>query len=327
MAARCCSSNGTSAAACAARREPGAVRVRLKGEKAGNTWRESQRTVVSIRCSAMAIPIFELSVLQSICEILGSTEKGFTGTEISRLLADSGIEDIQPQLTKRFRLLEALKKRQHEDACGNNVAAFIQQAMNPARHHADHEWYEDTRSNLNRVLAFAGYQLEQNGKLALVQKAETISQASARASKLREALIARRVHQDVLRFCKEELLADNYFHAVFEATKSVAEKIRTLSGRTLDGSELVDEVFQFKNQIPYLALNSLQTESEQSEQRGFSNLLKGLFGTFRNVTAHAPKITWKIDELDALDILSLVSLIHRRLDKATRARAIYEGRA
>jgi uncharacterized protein (TIGR02391 family) len=72
-------------------------------------------------------------------------------------------------------------------------------------------------------------------------------------------------------------------------------------------------------------LNSLQTESEQSEQRGFMNLLKGLFGTFRNTTAHAPKITWKIEEQDALDILSLVSLVHRRLDTAVEARKIYRG--
>ena len=26
------------------------------------------------------------------------------------------------------------------------------------------------------------------------------------------------------------------------------------------------------------------------------NLLKGLFGTFRNKTAHVPKIMWKIEE-------------------------------
>jgi len=56
------------------------------------------------------------------------------------------------------------------------------------------------------------------------------------------------------------------------------------------------------------------------------NLLRGLFGTFRNTTAHAPKITWKIEEQDALDILSLVSLVHRRLDSAIQAKAIYERR-
>jgi hypothetical protein len=34
---------------------------------------------------------------------------------------------------------------------------------------------------------------------------------------------------------------------------------------------------------------------------------------FRNTTAHAPKIIWEINENDALDILSTISLIHRRL--------------
>ena len=70
-------------------------------------------------------------------------------------------------------------------------------------------------------------------------------------------------------------------------------------------------------------MNSLQNESEQSEQKGFMNLLKGLFGTFRNTTAHAPKITWRIEEQDALDILSMVSLVHRRLDNAVEAQKKY----
>jgi hypothetical protein len=45
---------------------------------------------------------------------------------------------------------------------------------------------------------------------------------------------------------------------------------------------------------------------------------RGLFGTFRNTTAHAPKIKWVINEQDALDMLSLSSLLHRRLDLAVR---------
>ena len=44
------------------------------------------------------------------------------------------------------------------------------------------------------------------------------------------------------------------------------------------------------------------------------NLFIGMFGTFRNVTAHGPKITWNITEQDALDLLTLISLLHRRLD-------------
>lgn len=274
----------------------------------------------------MPLPSFDLGVLQSISDILGDTQRGFSGSKIGQYLNECNIPDPFPTHTKRLRIFEALKAKQSSDNCGNNVAAFIHHAMNPVRHHDAREWFEDTRSRLNHVLAFAGYELGDNGKLHTVEKAETHLQVVARASSLKEHLLLRKVHPDVLRYCREELLVDNYFHAVFEATKSVADKIRNLSGLQSDGAELVDEAFAFKSAIPYLALSSLRTESERSEQRGFMNLLRGLFGTFRNTTAHAPKITWKIEEQDALDILSLVSLLHRRLDSATRARAIYEGR-
>ncbi|MCR6654062.1 MAG: TIGR02391 family protein [Cellvibrionaceae bacterium] len=198
--------------------------------------------------------------------------------------------------------------------------------MSPARHYDHQEWYSDTKYRLNQVLAFSGIELGDNGKLKTVDRVKTISESRARASKLKESLLSRKVHPDVLLFCREELLVDNYFHSVFEATKSVAEKIRSKTGLTSDGAALIDEAFSFNNKIPHLALNTLQTESEQSEQKGFSNLLKGLFGTFRNTAAHAPKIIWSIQEQDALDILSLVSLIHRRLDGAIEAQKMYQGR-
>jgi hypothetical protein len=37
---------------------------------------------------------------------------------------------------------------------------------------------------------------------------------------------------DVLKFCREELVADNYFHAVLEAVKSIADKLRVRTGLT-----------------------------------------------------------------------------------------------
>jgi hypothetical protein len=43
-------------------------------------------------------------------------------------------------------------------------------------------------------------------------------------------------------------------------------------------------------------------------------LMKGMFGTFRNPTAHAPKVLWATSRTDALDMLTLASMLHRRLD-------------
>ena len=67
-----------------------------------------------------------------------------------------------------------------------------------------------------------------------------------------------------------------YFHAVLEAVKSVADKLRTRTGLTDDGATLVDRALA--SDPPLLAINPLKSESEKGEQRGFANLLRGTFG-------------------------------------------------
>lgn len=266
-----------------------------------------------------AIPSFGDAHLQRICDILADTSTGLTGSEIGRLLEQLKIADPRPGDTKRHRLFAALEARQDQDRCGNNVAAFIQAAMEPVRYTNNTPVFEERRAELGQVLAFCGYSLGEDGKLSTATAVSTLSAAEERAGRLRAELRRRSVHPDVLAFCRAELLQSNYFHAVFEATKSVADKIRAKSGRTGDGSELVDQAFGMgKAGMPFLAFNSLQSETERSEHKGLMNLMKGMFGAFRNVTAHAPKIAWPISEQDALDLLTIASLLHRRLDAAIR---------
>ena len=267
----------------------------------------------------------DLGSLESICKILGDTNNGISGTEISKYLAETSIKDPQLNSTKWKRLYDALSTKQSEDRCSNNILAFIKYVLRPSRHIHRKEWFKNIRTELNYVLSFEGFELTESGDIRETDKVKTFSEAEERAQNLRKTLLDRKIHSDILTFCKAELLVDNYFHAVFEATKSIAEKIRIKTNLTADGSELVDQAFSYKGKIPYLALNNLTTESHESEQKGFMNLLKGVFGTFRNTTAHAPKITWEVNEQDALDTLSMISLIHRKLDKAREAKKIYEG--
>jgi uncharacterized protein (TIGR02391 family) len=149
--------------------------------------------------------------------------------------------------------------------------------------------------------------LGEDGKLRLrSQPARTLTEAEEAAGRLRSELARRGVHPSVLNFCRPELLQQNYFHAVFEATKSVADKIREKAEVDGDGSELIDRAFGIgKQRIPLLAFNSLQTETERSEHNGLMQLMKGMFGVFRNVTAHAPKVKWPVSEPDALDLLTI----------------------
>ena len=265
----------------------------------------------------MAIPTFDDAIVHAICKILGDAGNGLTHSEISAILQECGISDPQPSLSKANRLYEALSQRQQYDGCGNNVAAFVVAAMKPVRYLGNQQQFSSRQLELNKILSFAGLRLKDDGMLSSVTVATTIDQAEERAGRLRKLLEVRKVHADVLRFCRAELLQENYFHAVFEATKSIADKIRSMSGLTSDGSDLVDDAFGIgKKDYPVMAFNSLRTETEKSEHSGLMNLMKGLFSTFRNTTAHVPKIKWIIEEQDALDMLSLASLLHRRIDHA-----------
>lgn len=259
-------------------------------------------------------PNIEPSVLEAICKVVADTEYGLTGTELSKAINDAKMKDINPEITKWKRLYNSCVEVQNRTGCSNNILTLIQTAYHPSRFINNKERFESRRSELNKALSFIGIEYNDRGNFRLVPIAVTISEAEKRATSLMTKLKERNVHPDVIKFCKSELLQDNYFHAVFETTKSVADKIREITGLTEDGAELVQNAFSTKN--PILRINDLITETEISEQKGFVNLLVGFFGMFRNITAHAPKIKWIIAELDALDMMSIASLMHRKIDKA-----------
>lgn len=262
------------------------------------------------------IESFDSQHLEAACQVLADTQRGLTGSQIERLLQEIKVEDVSPELTKWKRLFNALAGAQNKHHVGNHLIMFINRAMNPVSYARDKAAFDWRRSELNVVLAFSGFQVREDGKVARSSKETTLKGARARAGRLQAALESRNVHPEVLKYCRAELLEENYFHAVLEATKGVAQRIRDMSGLGSDGADLVNAAFSSK--APVLTFGSLETETEKSEQRGFSNLLIGLFGAIRNPVAHAPKISWPMSELDALDIMTLISFVHRKLDGAVK---------
>jgi uncharacterized protein (TIGR02391 family) len=258
--------------------------------------------------------IFSETELEAIASALADTTAGLTGSEIGQLLRSIGMADPTPDMTKWRRLCNAFVERQNLSQNRRAVQEFIRRAMKPERFAKCPERYEPLRANLNRALAFCGLAVDATGKLSAVELATTLGEAARRAQDLRADLTSRGVHADVLRFCRAELVQDNYFHAVLEATKSIADKLRVKTGLTEDGSALVDKALS--GDEPKLAINALATESQKSEQKGFAHLVKGTFGMFRNTTAHEARLLWVMTKEDAEDLLSLASMIHRRLDAA-----------
>lgn len=267
------------------------------------------------------IPQFSPSQLESISKSIGDTSSGLTGSEIGEVLRQCQIEDIDPLNTKWRRINNALANKQNQDKCGNNIIAFIKEAMSPSRHLQKPDRFNSMRSSLNEALSLCGYHLEENGEVILSDKVYTVDEAKEKADRLRSELLKRKVHPDVLLVCQTRFLNKDYFYAVLEATKSIADKIREKSGIDADGSKLIDLTLEKgQNQYPLLAFNSLQSVSEQNEHKGMTQLIRGLFAAFRNPTSHELEMSWHIDETDALDILTIASLIHRRIDKAIKTR-------
>ena len=91
---------------------------------------------------------------------------------------------------------------------------------------------------------------------------------------IRSKFQGRRLHPEVLKYCRTELMQANYFHAVFEATKGLAQRIRDMVSIEADGAALVDRVFSIER--PLLAMNALQTETGEVPAQGVCDLAQGL---------------------------------------------------
>ncbi len=262
--------------------------------------------------TAPAIPPFSTSSIEMVCRALG---EACTGGQIPNLIAHLKSGDGEPGGTKWKRLFNAVIAAQNRQQDGRPLIRLVTEVMAPVRF-PDAQAFGDCRVVVNERLLLSGYHIREDGKVARTAPAKTLEEAQSRADDLRAELAKRGVHADVLRFCRAELTQGNYFHAVLEASKSVAEKLRQRTGLAGDGSSLVDEACSI-NAGPRLAFNALATDWERSEHNGLAMLLKGLFSTFRNPTAHAPRVAWATSREEALDMLTLSSMLHRRLDSAT----------
>lgn len=255
-----------------------------------------------------SVPSFPEGQVESLARLLG--ECG-SGSDITRVLDDRGLVDNSGESTKWRRLYSIFLACQKKDGCANHIVDFIRAFLTPARFVGRNDEFEGHRQELNAILAFAGLEFGADGQFRHVAAAQTLDEAEKRVRTIRAKFQGRRMHTEVLKYCRTELLQDNYFHAVFESTKGLAQRLRDMSGVHLDGAALVDRTFSIEH--PLLAMSALQTETEKSEHKGFAALLKGCFAAVRNPLAHEPKILWEGED-DAADYLSLVSLLHRKLD-------------
>ena len=58
------------------------------------------------------------------------------------------------------------------------------------------------------------------------------------ATSIRDELQRCKTHPEVLRYCSVEVLKDAHFHACLEATRSIFDRLRSVTGAQGDGASL-----------------------------------------------------------------------------------------
>ena len=219
--------------------------------------------------------------------------------------------------SKRDRLRYALSF-QYNGSGNNGVLQLIKSLNEPVVYSRDPEEFRAFCAGLNRILRFYGVEYRDDGQFHYVEPTRTLSEAERRASALENKMTFRRIHHEVRRYCKAEYVKENYFHAVIEAYKGLAQRIREQTGHTTDGLELMKQAFERPSPkqggYPTLAFNTLTTVTEKNEHDGFLDFLSGCTRVFRNPMSHTPKVNWHRDVDDAVDCLTLISLLHFILD-------------
>ena len=218
--------------------------------------------------------------------------------------------------SKRDRLLRAVQTK-HRESGRAGVLQLIKTLYPMEEYTANPDEFRGFCSGLNRILRFSGVEYREDGAFHNVTPTRDLTEAERRALALENKLASRRVHSEVQRYCKAEYMQKNYFHAVFEAAKGLAERVREQTGLSIDGVNLIQQAFERpKDGFPKLAINALETETDRNEHDGLTNLIIGAFRLFRNPIAHTPKILWQHDIEDAVDCLTLISFLHFKLDQA-----------
>lgn len=258
------------------------------------------------------VPSFSSSAIEQIAVYVG---EAITTNDVFDLLDELGI--ARTEASAKWRIIKsALLQEQSRVGNGDCVIRLVENMLTPQRWANRADAFNGLRSQINGVLVFDGLEVGRDGRYVPREMARTHDEAASATSHILISELERRgAHSEIFRYCQAELVAEDCFTAVLEATKGLAERVRQMSGLDLDGHRLVEDALEGAN--PAIRLNALQSDTERNEQRGVAQLMRGALSAFRNPLAHEPKVLWHIPTQDALDLLTTLSLIHRRLDGAT----------
>lgn len=228
-----------------------------------------------------------------------------------------------PLLNQQISRLDAVKQLRHDHPEVSNWETTTRGILDATFGHPQGEMSEQAMAV---VYAQAGplhvgmtdyelqreHEAQQEKRRALlrsyVEQLETLMPPSARVSPG-----GYRFHPEIERVSGDLYRDGHYKQAALEAYIRVISAVRERSGLDEDGDSLMNHAFGCDGRTPVIQFNSLQTDEERDEQRGFMFLYKGMVG-LRNSKAHSNRL---IDDPNrAHEYLALASLLLNALELA-----------
>jgi uncharacterized protein (TIGR02391 family) len=231
-----------------------------------------------------------------------------------------------PLLHQQIQRLEEIMKLHHDDpkvdaweSTTENIltAAFglpngelHPNTFNIIKRHARGRLFYVGMTDADRQQDFVKSQQTRKALLeACIEQLETLAPPAAQVAPGQY-----RFHPEIEKVSGRLFRGGYYREAALNAYIRVIDDVKARSGLNLDGDPLMNRAFGFEKQTPAIQFNSLQTEAERDEQRGFMFLFKGVVG-LRNSKAHSNRLF--NDPNRAHEYLALASLLMRLLEIAT----------
>lgn len=252
---------------------------------------------------------FQLSALEHIAKIIADR---YTGSQITELFRKAGFSGIGHDGGTKWRFLySTLEQLQKQDYGPYQILKIIEKICDPQEYFGNPSGHENIVNNINEILSFYGLKFDKSkNKVVTTGQKET----SLHTSEIEDIRLfhMRSFQPEVIRHAREQFHFGHYFDAVDECCKAFAKYVNVKSQLEKHGSELMGSALSLKGP---LKLNSQKTETERNEQDGLMHLCIGLMKGIRNPEEHEPQQDWKIEKEDALDILSFISYLYRKIDK------------
>lgn len=254
---------------------------------------------------------FDLSALEAFAHLIA--EK-FTGSEMTEFFRRAGFQEIIHDGSTKWRFAyRSLDELQNNQYGSYNIAKILERLCDPQEYFGDADGREFIVRSVNEILSYYELELKMDTNKIVINTTITPTLNSNKSQ--RENLYnSRYYHSEIQKHSRNLFIEGKYFHAVFECSKAFDKYVKEKSKIDKNGSKLMISALNISGP---LKLNNQISQSDKNEQLGVMNLCVGLMSAVRNTGAHEPELDWPIKQKDALDILSLLSFLWRKIDDAT----------